>query len=154
MFLDSADRQLKNRFRLRRVCPVNRRAKSIIVPGTRPPTNPRFQMRSHPRRRRILYSDYSKRTFPVTEAQVDHEIEFEEILRRFAEAERIDLNAQLLTIACDARSEPEWIDPMFAARFLDFHETFPLRLVSIQENLSELRRGSSRADLTRVPNTP
>jgi len=90
--------------------------------------------------REMFASDYSGKTFPISEAHVDHEIEFEEILTRFAAAERIDLEVELLTVSCDAKSEPTWKEEGLASRFLSFHERFPLRLVSKRENLSELRR--------------
>jgi Protein of unknown function (DUF3223) len=87
-------------------------------------------------------SEYSGETFPISQAHVDHEIEFEEIVKRFATAEGIDLEAELLTVSCDARSEPKWRDESLAARFLEFHPKFRLRLVSKRENLSDLRRKS------------
>jgi hypothetical protein len=85
-------------------------------------------------------SDYSGESHHISDAHIDHEIEFEEIVRRFADQEGIDIDAELLTVACDARSEPTWKDANLAERFKAFHRSFPLRLVSKNENLSELRR--------------
>ena len=90
-------------------------------------------------------SDYSGTEFPISEANIDHEIEFEEIVRQFAEREGIAIEKELLTTACDARSKPTWKDEALADRFAAFHSTFPLRLVSQRENLSDLRRRSTAA---------
>lgn len=88
-------------------------------------------------------SDYSGKEFPIAEAHVDHEITFEEIVIRFGEREGLNVEGEMLTVTCDERSEPTWKDQGVAERFLVFHSEFPLRLVSKQENLSELRKRAS-----------
>jgi len=87
----------------------------------------------------VFVSDHSGKTFPASEAHVHHDPEFEEILARFAQPEGIDLETELLTVTCDARSEPQWKDGELPVRFLRFHDSFPLHLVSKGENLSTLR---------------
>lgn len=85
-------------------------------------------------------SDYSGETFPAEAAHVDHEVAFEEIVIQFGKLEGLDIENEMLTVTCDARSEPTWKDDAVAARFLAFHATLSLRLVSRGENLSTLRR--------------
>ena len=86
-------------------------------------------------------SDYSKRSFPVEEAVADHfPLTFEEIVVRFANAEGIDLDREMLTQSRECRSEPTRCDAGLPKRFLDFHSQFGLRLVHSLENLSAIRR--------------
>lgn len=73
------------------------------------------------------------------DAHVDHVTHFEEIVARFAAIEGISIEAELLTIAKDATSEPTWKDNKFAARFVEFHRPFPLRLITSKENLNRPR---------------
>ncbi len=84
-------------------------------------------------------SDFSGTTFPVSEAHVDHEIPFDDILADFAKAERFSIETQLLTRNCDASSLPIWIDPALRERFLQHHAKYPLRLVHRRENLSNIK---------------
>ena len=101
----------------------------------------------------LFVSDYSGLEFGIAEAHVDHVTEFEEIATQFARAEDIDLENELLTTACDAKSQPQWKDESLATRFLEHHLRFPLRIVSKRENLSDLRlnrkdeRSGGRASL-------
>jgi hypothetical protein len=88
----------------------------------------------------IFVSELSGERFPIGVAHVDHVTPFDEIVALFAVQERIEIAAELLTVACDAKSEPTWKDPALAARFAAFHANFPLRIVSARENLSTLRR--------------
>ncbi len=84
-------------------------------------------------------SDFSGATFPVSEAHIDHEIPFDDILAHFAAAEGFSIETQLLTTSCDACSVPIWIDPVLPARFLEHHSKYPLRLVHKRENLSDIK---------------
>ena len=83
----------------------------------------------------------------TVEAEVDHVIPFEEIVVRFAECEGINLETELLTVSCDGRSTPTWRDDALAARFLEFHLPFPLRLTSKDANLRRKRKGGRSAKL-------
>ena len=74
------------------------------------------------------------------QAEVDHVIPFEEISVQFAEREGINLEIELLTVSCDGRSIPSWKDDALAARFLEFHLPFPLRLTSKDANLRRKRK--------------
>lgn len=90
-------------------------------------------------------SDFSGKPFPITEVHVDHEISFEEILKAFAQKERLSLETQLLTVSQDACSVPIWVDEDMPNRFLRHHGNYPLRLVHKRENLSDIRVAKSRA---------
>lgn len=90
----------------------------------------------------FFVSELSGETFPAAVAHVDHVTSFEEIVARFAAREGFAIQDELLTVACDAKSEPTWKEPALARRFADFHAGFQLRLVSARENLSTLRRKS------------
>jgi hypothetical protein len=93
-------------------------------------------------------SDFSGATFPATEAHVDHETAFDEILAAFAAAEGLSIETHLLTRSCDACSFPVWIEPSLPDRFLLHHSNYPLRLVHWRENLSDIKRakGAAMAD--------
>ncbi len=84
-------------------------------------------------------SDFSGKTFPVSEAHVDHEIPFDDILKAFADKEGLSLATQLLTVSQDACSVPVWLDADLPDRFLRHHDKYPLRLVHKRENLSEIK---------------
>jgi hypothetical protein len=90
-------------------------------------------------------SDFSGATFPVSEAQVDHETEFEDILAEFAAAEGFSIETKLLTTSRDACSIPVWIDSTLPDRFLQHHAKFPLRLVQWRENLSDIKLAKNAA---------
>lgn len=85
-------------------------------------------------------SEFSGQIFPAADAHVDHVTPFKEIVAQFAEREGIEIATKLLTVACDAVSEPKWKEPTLALRFAEFHASFSLRIVSARENLSTLRR--------------
>jgi hypothetical protein len=96
------------------------------------------------RRRRIghcltFVSDFSGKTFSVSEAHVDHEVPFDDIIATFAKAEEISVETELLTKSCDASSIPVWIEPKLAQRFIRHHAKYPLRLVQRRENLSDIK---------------
>ena len=85
-------------------------------------------------------SEFSGETFAASKAHVDHVTPFATIVAQFAAQEGIEIKSELLTVACDAKSEPTWKEPALARRFAEFHADFPLRIVSAHENLSTLRR--------------
>ncbi len=84
-------------------------------------------------------SDFSGASFSVSEAHVDHETAFEDLLAEFAAAEGFSIETKLLTMSRDACSIPVWVDPTLPDRFLQHHAKFPLRLVSRRENLSDIK---------------
>lgn len=84
-------------------------------------------------------SDFSGKKFPVTEAHVDHEIPFDDILEAFAKKEGRSIETELLTISQDACSVPIWLDGDLPNRFLRHHSSYPLRLVYKRENLSNIK---------------
>jgi hypothetical protein len=84
-------------------------------------------------------SDFSGTSFPASEAHVDHETPFENILAEFAAAEGFSIETKLLTLSCDACSVPVWIDPGLPVHFLEHHSEYPLRLVHKRENLSDIK---------------
>ena len=87
-------------------------------------------------------SDFSGATFSVSEAHVDHEIPFDDIIAIFAKAEGLSIETRLLTVSCDACSVPVWLDPKLPERFLRHHAKYPLRLVQRRENLSDIKLNS------------
>ena len=94
-------------------------------------------------------SDFSGASFSVSEAQVDHETAFEDILAGFAAAEGFSIETKLLTMSRDACSVPVWIDPTLPDRFLQHHAKFPLRLVQRRENLSDIKLAKNSVSITR-----
>jgi hypothetical protein len=90
-------------------------------------------------------SDFSGASFPASEAQVDQETAFDDILAEFAAAEGFSIETKLLTMSRDACSVPVWIDPTLANRFLQHHAKFPLRLVQWRENLSDIKLANNAA---------
>jgi hypothetical protein len=87
----------------------------------------------------LFTSDLSGQLAARAVAHVDHVTHFEEIVATFAAVENISIETELLTIAKDATSEPTWKDNELAARFVEFHKLFPLRLITSKENLSRPR---------------
>ncbi len=101
------------------------------------------------RQRRIgnsltFLSEFSQKTFPVSEAHVDHEVPFDDIIASFARAEDISVETQLLTKSRDACSVPVWLDAKLPMRFLNHHAKYPLRLVHRRENLSDIKLEKKR----------
>lgn len=89
-------------------------------------------------------SEYSGNEFPISEAVVDHVIEFETIVREFCDVENIDIECELLTTSVDQKSEPVWRDPDLMNRFLVHHNKFRLRIVQWRENLSDIKLSSNK----------
>jgi len=85
-------------------------------------------------------SDYSGRTYPVGEAEVDHVPAFEEIVRRFCGERGIEVETMLLTRAMDGQSKPAWRSEAMIEDFRAYHRGFALRLVSSRENQSDIKR--------------
>lgn len=86
-------------------------------------------------------SAYSGKVFPSEEAVVDHVIPFNEIVKRFFAGECWDIKTDMLTESVDGSQGIVWRDPDMIERFVEFHDTFPRRIVHWRENLSELRKG-------------
>lgn len=87
-------------------------------------------------------SEYSGKTFPRDEAHVDHVIPFEQIVTEFFSANGIDLEKELLTESVDASETPKWKNQVHIDAFIEHHRHAPLRLVSAQENMSDIRKGT------------
>lgn len=92
-------------------------------------------------------SEYSGRVFPVAEAVADHVEPFDSIVAQFFSAHGVDIETEMLTKSVDASSSPVWRTPTLIKEFLEFHATFPLRLVHARENLSEIKKATNLAKL-------
>lgn len=88
----------------------------------------------------FFVSAYSGKTFPRDEAVVDHVVPFEHIVQTFFAEENVDVEKDLLTESIDGAATNIWVDPDLIERFVEYHDTFPRRIVHWRENLSDLRR--------------
>jgi hypothetical protein len=94
-------------------------------------------------------SEFSGASFPISEAHVDHETAFDDILAEFAAEEGFSIETKLLTRSRDACSVPIWIDHTIPDRFLRHHAKFRLRLVQRRENLSDIKLAKNGVSITR-----
>ena len=85
-------------------------------------------------------SDFSGIAYPIESLEIDHDPPFESIVLEFYSQRQIDLECLLLTLPMDGSSLPVWRPEACIDEFQSFHRRFPLRMVSAQENQSEIRR--------------
>jgi hypothetical protein len=90
-------------------------------------------------------SDFSGRTYPVSDMEVDHVPTFQEIVSGFYSERGIDVENLLLTRAVDGKSEPAWRSEAMIEEFRTYHRGFKLRLVSSLENQSDIKRRAARS---------
>lgn len=89
-------------------------------------------------------SEYSGKSFLLSEAVPDHIQTFDSIVEEFFATRGMDIHTEMLTRSVDATSSPVWRNPSLIEEFLVFHARFPLRVVHWRENLSEIKRDGSR----------
>jgi len=85
-------------------------------------------------------SEYSGREFPIAEADVDHVIPFDTLIKDFFENKDIDISTTMLTQSVDRASNPRWKSINLRNEFLEFHSKAHLRLVHRRENLSDIKK--------------
>ncbi len=87
-------------------------------------------------------SEFSGKSFPVDQADVDHVPPFDDLVRNFFSDRGIDLDTTLLTRSVDGKSDPAWRDEPLIDSFRALHSLHQLRLVSKRENQSDIKRAA------------
>lgn len=99
-------------------------------------------------------SDFSGITHPIEALEIDHDPPFDSIILEFYSQRQIDIECLLLTLPVDGSSLPVWRPEACIDEFQSFHRRFSLRLVSTQENHSEIKRLANQARRAGAGDTP
>lgn len=121
---------------IRRIGALNRAALRMAVQ----PDIEAFRKLRVPFEAEQFVSDFSGITYPIESLEIDHSPPFEAIILEFYSKRQIDIECLLLTLPVDGSSLPVWRPEACIDEFQSFHRRFSLRLVSAQENQSEIKR--------------